>query len=157
MCDFCPYLGYAMLNISQNRVAALKQRKTFEVMACIHPAYRVTEQDTDFLLVCIWPCDLPVGEQTNTKKISQQGSINHHAIIVAYLVCHVSQRTNLREEGRRQKWPQTEQTQCLLKLNNSWLAELSWPWKTPNVGLLKPGTAHLGQRGDVGTDGYKPT
>lgn len=59
---------------------------------------------------------------------------------IKFVMCH-SELTWGKKDGVRR-----EQEQSLLKLNNSWLTELSWPWKIPSVGLLKPGTAHLGHR-----------
>lgn len=51
-------------------------------------------------------------------------------------------------EGKRMvlEGGQTAGRDSLLRFNNSWLTELSWPWNVPSVGLLKPGPAHLGQR-----------
>lgn len=54
-----------------------------------------------------------------------------------------------KHEGRKtmSEMEQTEQTQRLLRLNNSWVNELNWPWKIPSVGPLKLGTAHSGLSG----------
>lgn len=67
------------------------------------------------------------------------------------------QWSNLKEKGQSQRSNANRTDTELLKLNNSWLTELSWPWKIPSVGLLKPGTAHLEQRGQAETGRWKHT
>lgn len=81
--------------------------------------------------------------------------INCHAVIVGYLVSrgHIKQSRRKADSVRSG----TNGTGTELRLNNSWLTELGWPWNIPRVGLLKPDTAHLGQRKEVETDGHKLT
>lgn len=102
------------------------------------PSFSFIEPHCDFLLVCNYPCDLPVGK-VKQRGNSQTGicySPRHHCWIFSW-ACVTAGKL----EGRRtaSEVAQTEQPRRLLKLNNSWLTELSWPWKSPPscVGLLK--------------------
>lgn len=113
------------------------------------------KKDTESSLVYIWPCDRTFWLNKAKQKENFPTGIKlsrHHCWMFSLSCVTVSKL-----EGRTASVAQTEQAQSLLDLNNSWLTELNWPWKIPSVGLVKPGTAHLGQRGEVETDRWKPT
>lgn len=71
------------------------------------------------------------------RKPPQQGSMEvsrHHCWLFSLSCVTV---TKLERRRTASEVAQTEQAQGLLKLNNSWLTELSWPWKIPSVGTVE--------------------